>query len=70
MSDSIQVVSTAPRKATSEMTEDELTIQISDHSEIYEYLTRQDASYEERCFAESILKQIETLKTVLEGRRR
>ncbi len=50
----MQIVSTAGVKKSVEMTEKELENAVSDIREVIEYLTRGDASYEEKCFAEEV----------------
>lgn len=68
MGNPIQIVSTAGVKEITDMTPAELKIAISDLGEIYEYLTREGTSYEEKCFSESVVEQINRHRAELNKR--
>lgn len=65
----MQVISTAGAKKSIEMTEKELENTISDIREVVEYLTREEASYEEKCFAEEVKTTVNVYSTELMRRR-
>ena len=65
----IGIVSTTPQKPIENMTEDELVVMVSDLSEVFDYLTREDASYEERCFSEQVKKNMKIFSSELTRRR-
>ena len=65
----MQVVSSAGSKKPTDMTDAELEMTISDIREVVEYLTREDASYDEKCFAEEVKTTALVYKTELVNRR-
>ena len=65
----MQVVSSAGSKKPSDMTDAELEMTLSDIHEVVEYLTRVDASYDEKCFAEEVKMSALVYKSELTERR-
>lgn len=68
MSNSISIVSTSS-KPMKEMSDQELEIAIQDLSEVVEFLTRESASMEEKCYAESVKQTMNLYSKDLSCRR-
>lgn len=65
----MQVVSTSVGKKPADMTRAELENTLDDIRDVVEYLTREDASYDEKCFAEEVKATASVYGKELESRR-
>ncbi len=65
----MQIASTAVVKKPGEMTDAELEATVGDIGEVVVYLTRDEASYEEKCFAEEVKRTADVYRSELDKRR-